>query len=66
VLASGGKTDNEYLIALLHGRHIFNATGMALPPWEVTNFPDDWLQAILALEIDVPRKSEIINRAKGK
>jgi len=39
---------------------------MALPPWEVLNYPDDWLQAILALEIDVPRKSEIINRTKGK
>jgi hypothetical protein len=29
------------------------------------NFPDDWMQAILAVEIDVPRKTEIINRNKA-
>jgi len=51
----------------LHGRHIQRVTGMVIPPWDVMNFPDDWMQAIMALDMDMPRKIEIINRArKGK
>jgi hypothetical protein len=48
----------------MHGQNIYKTTGVALLPWQVFDFPDDWYSAILALD-ELARKEAIINRVKG-
>ena len=64
MLASGGGTDDEYLSRIIKAQHIYHATGKAIYPWEVDDYPSDWLDAILSLQVDVPRKSARINKVK--
>jgi hypothetical protein len=37
---------------------------MAIPPWDVGEFPSDWMDAIRAYRIDTPAKAARINRVK--
>ena len=65
MLAAGGGTDDEYLTRIIKARHIYEATGKALYPWEVDDMPVDYMDAILCLQIDVPNKAERINKVKN-
>ena len=64
MLASGGGTDDEYLSRIIKARHVFDATGYSVPPWEVDDLPVDWMDSILSLQIDVPKKAARINKVK--
>lgn len=64
MLAAGGRTDDPYLTALITVRHIYEQTGMIVEPWNVGEFPSDWMDAIKALRVDVPAKAAKINRVK--
>lgn len=64
MLAAGGKTDDDYLSCIIKARHFYEATGKAVYPWEVDDLPIDWMDAVIALQIDVPAKTERINKVK--
>jgi hypothetical protein len=66
VLAVGGRTTNAYMIGLINAQYIRKYTGLIVPPWEAIDMPVDWMDAIKAFYEDVPRKAEIINKAKPK
>ena len=64
MLAAGGKTDDYYLACIIKARHVFDATGNAVLPWEVDDIPIDWMDSIISLQVDVPAKMERINKVK--
>jgi hypothetical protein len=51
-------------------KQIHETTGAACHPWEVNDYPDDWLTAIRAIAYDVParvaKKAEQKWRRKSK
>ncbi len=49
IVANGGLTDNPYLVAILQAQKVRIVTGKELWPWELGQFPTDWLDAICAL-----------------
>lgn len=65
VLAAGGKTDDYYLTCIIKARHIYDATGKAVFPWEVDDIPIDWMDSVIALQVDVSNKRERINKVKN-
>lgn len=66
MLAAGGKTTDEYMVALIKAQRIYRATGIIIEPWNVGEFPSDWMEAIEAYTVDVPAKTTKINRTKPK
>jgi len=66
----GGKTTDWYLAQLLEhkrlSKYIHDATGIDVALGEINEIPGAWLDAILAIEIDVPRKKAIIDKNKGR
>lgn len=66
MLAAGGRTDDPYMTALITAQHIHEITGMVVEPWNVGEFPPDWLDAVKAYRVDVPAKSAKIHRVKTK
>jgi hypothetical protein len=64
VLAAGGGTDDYYLARIIQAQHIKNTFGVGIYPWQVDDMPVDWLDALMAYVIDVPKKSARINKVK--
>lgn len=57
-LAVGSYTDDEMLIKVIQAQHIHQAFGISLWPWEVgEQVPEDWLAAIDALIMEVPKRT---------
>ena len=54
------------MTALITTKHIHDLTGMTIEPWDVGEFPSDWLDAIKAYCVDYPNKAARIQRAQGK
>jgi hypothetical protein len=58
------------LSAVILAKQIHETTGAACHPWEVNDYPDDWLTAIRAIAYDVParaaKKAEQKWRRKSK
>jgi hypothetical protein len=65
-LAAGGGTNDPYLSCIIKAQYIRDATGMIIPPWEVDDFPIDWMDAIHVLQVDVPGKRARIHGMKSK
>jgi hypothetical protein len=62
-LASGGKTTDAMLVAVLEAQHVNRVLGGAfVGPGEVDGLPDDFLDACEALAVDVPRMAKEIRR----
>jgi hypothetical protein len=66
VLAAGGRTDDPYMTALITTQHIHNLTGMSIEPWNIGEFPADWMDAVKAYCIDYPSKAARIAKVQGK
>ena len=64
MLAAGGGTDDYYLSRIIQAQYIYNTFGAALFPWQVDEMPVDWMDAIMAFVVDVPKKSARINKVK--
>jgi hypothetical protein len=64
VLAAGGGTDDPYLSRIIQAQYIYNTFGAALFPWQVDDMPADWMEAILAYTVDVPKKRARIDKVK--
>lgn len=45
---------------------IYKTTGEIVSPLDVDNYPQDWLDAIRAFAIDLPKKRREIAEAKAK
>jgi hypothetical protein len=43
---------------------IYDATGLQIGLGDLDHIPPDWLDAIFALQVEVPRKKMIIDRVK--
>jgi hypothetical protein len=54
------------LTCIIKAQHIRDATGLIVPPWEVDTFPVDWMDAIHALQVDLPRKAAKIQQLKKR
>jgi len=66
VLAAGGATDDPYLARVIQAKHIWSATGRAIDPWEVDDYPPDWLEAVCAHEVEVPKRREKVVGAQRR
>jgi len=44
---------------------IYNVTGNPCHPWEVDDYPDDWLDALTAFAVDVPRQMQAKAEARA-
>lgn len=68
ILALGGKTNDVYLMPLLRYKElaplIYNATGVHVTAFDIDEISDEWIDAVLAVEVEVPRKKAIIELAK--
>lgn len=71
VLASGGKTNDWYLQRILDFRYlrplILDATGYEITISDLDDIPDTWLDAVIAFEITLKEKMNIVSAAqKGR
>jgi hypothetical protein len=58
LLAVGGATDEPYMAKVLRAMKVHQVTGKALWPWEVDKVvPEDWLEAILAVVDEIPKRT---------
>ena len=51
---------------VIKARHIYEATGKAIWPWEVDDMPSDYMDAILVLQVDVPKKRRKIESVQAQ
>ena len=68
VLASGGKTNDWYLSRILDLRYrrplINDATGYEITISDLDDIPDTWLDAVIAFEITLKEKMNIVSAAQ--
>jgi len=57
LIAAGLATKDAHLTAVIQARQIYEMTGVSCHPWDVGQYPDDWLMAIRAIAYDVPAKA---------
>ena len=70
-MAAGTATSDPYLSRALTAKQIYSVTGQPCHPWEVDDYPDDWLTAIRAVAYDIPAKvakrtEQKLERKRGK
>jgi hypothetical protein len=57
LLAVGATTNDPYMTKVLRAMKVHQVTGKALWPWEVDEVvPEDWLEAILAVVDEIPKR----------
>jgi hypothetical protein len=52
------------MVRVIQSSIIHNVTGEVIPPYEVDDYPTDWLDAILAYGRDLPIKQNELQKAK--
>ncbi|MGA2504194.1 MAG: hypothetical protein ABSG01_08910 [Anaerolineales bacterium] len=58
MLAVGAATDDYYMSRVLRAMKVHQVTGQAVWPWEVDELvPEDWLEAILAVVDEIPKRT---------
>jgi hypothetical protein len=57
LIVDGIATIDPYMVNVLQARKIYQVTGHAIYPWEVDDFPTDWIDAILAIAGAHPTKA---------
>jgi len=58
-------TDDPYVVALIQAQRIYSLTGIPTKPWEVGQWPDEWLDAMRAYMVDVDKKKNKIRAANA-
>ncbi len=57
MLAVGAATEDPYMSRVLRAMKVHQVTGQAIWPWEVDKLiPEDWLEAILAVVNEIPKR----------
>lgn len=63
-MAVGQSPTDEYMLGVARARLIHEVTGMVIQPWEVYQYPPDWMEAIRHLLVEVPLARIAINGGK--
>ena len=52
----GSYTNDPMLIRVIQANHIYQLLGKSVWPWEVDGLPEDWLEAIETIAVEVPNR----------
>ena len=52
----GSYTNDPMLIRVIQANHIHQLLGKSIWPWEVDDLPEDWLEAIETIAVEVPNR----------
>ena len=53
--------NDEYMMGVAKARLIHMATGFVIHPWQVDQYPWDWMEAIRMLLVELPSARNQIN-----